>query len=358
MPHMRIMFATGQGGGHFGPLVPFARAFQHAGHEVLVAAPYSAAAMVERAGFAFHGLGEPHDRSAAWAPVFNGNSPGAAVVIPELFVGLDARAALPRMLELVEDHRPDLIVRETCEFASAVAAERFGVPLLDVGVHLDAAIDAGDGLADLAADALDELGPHALRRPRPVFTCAPPSLSTGDPEIERFRTETQPRVDRSLVYVSFGSEIRSPEPFIEAAHALAGVPKPVLMTIGRHLDPADLGPLPANVRVERWVPQAEVMPRTAAMVGHGGSGSTLQALAAGVPIAFLPRFVDGPANAQRVAALGAGIVATSAAQVTELLLDVSYREAAERLAEEIRALPPVADAVSSAVRSAGCAFAR
>ena len=54
--------------------------------------------MIERAGFAFHGVGEPHGRSAAWAPVFSGDGPGAPFVIRELFVGLDARAALPGMV--------------------------------------------------------------------------------------------------------------------------------------------------------------------------------------------------------------------------------------------------------------------
>ena len=34
-------------------------------------------------------------------------------------------------------------MRETCEFASAVAAEQFDVPLVDVGIHLDAGTDAG-----------------------------------------------------------------------------------------------------------------------------------------------------------------------------------------------------------------------
>ena len=140
---MRILFATGQGGGHFGPLIPFARAYQRAGHDVLVAGPHSAAGMVERAGFAFSGVGEPHGRSAAWAPVFSGDGPGAPFVIAELFVGLDARAALPGMLALTDDWRPDLIVRETCEFASAVAAEQFDVPLVDIGIHLDAGTDAG-----------------------------------------------------------------------------------------------------------------------------------------------------------------------------------------------------------------------
>jgi UDP:flavonoid glycosyltransferase YjiC (YdhE family) len=41
--------------------------------------------------------------------------------------------------------------------------------------------------------------------------------------------------------------------------------------------------------------------------GHGGSGSTLGALAAGVPLAVLPLFADQPQNARRGAEVGAGV---------------------------------------------------
>jgi UDP:flavonoid glycosyltransferase YjiC (YdhE family) len=348
---MRILFASGQGGGHFGPLVPFARSAQRAGHDILVAAPGAARGMVERAGFAFHALGEPWDREARWAPVFNGNSPGAAHVVRELFVALDARAALPGMLALVHNDRPDLIVRETTEFASCIAAAHFDVPVVDVGLHLDAAIDTDQVLRALAAPALEQLGPFRLNAP--VFTLSP----FGDTDaVTRFRHPARPRQDESLVYVSFGSEVREPDLFRGTAHALEAVPKRVLMTLGRHVDPDTLGPLPANVRVEAWIDQGEVMPHAAAMVGHGGSGGTLAALAAGVPIAFLPQFVDGPANADRIVGLGAGIVATDVAQaVRELLEDPSYRDAAQRVASEIRALPPVDEAVELFSRTAGSA---
>ena len=77
----------------------------------------------------------------------------------------------------------------------------------------------------------------------------------------------------------------------------------MLVTIGDRRDPAELCPLPPGVQVAHWVDQAQMMPRALAMVSHGGSGSTLLALAAGVPQAFVPLFVDGPANAARVAAL-------------------------------------------------------
>src|SRR6476661_4475041 len=108
---MRILFASTQGAGHVGPLLPFAR---------LDLAP---------------------DRATAWAPVFTPQSPGLVHTLQELFIGLDAAAALPGMLAAVERFAPDLIVRETCEFASAVAAERFGVPTVQVGIHLDTTID-------------------------------------------------------------------------------------------------------------------------------------------------------------------------------------------------------------------------
>jgi UDP:flavonoid glycosyltransferase YjiC (YdhE family) len=101
------------------------------------------------------------------------------------------------------------------------------------------------------------------------------------------------------------------------------------------------------------VSQTEVMPWAAAMVGHGGSGSTLTALAAGVPQALVPLFVDGPANARRIAALGAGLVAEDlAADVRALLEDPRYRRAAQTVAAEIAALPSVDEAVELIQRSA------
>ena len=55
---MRVLFSTTANDGHFGPLLPFARACAAAGHEVRVAAPESYAAAVERAGFAHEPFGD------------------------------------------------------------------------------------------------------------------------------------------------------------------------------------------------------------------------------------------------------------------------------------------------------------
>ena len=99
------------------------------------------------------------------------------------------------------------------------------------------------------------------------------------------------------------------------------------MTVGDAADPAELGPLPANVRAERWIPQAEILGEAAAMVGHGGFGTMLGALLAGVPQVVVPLFADQPYNARRIAALGAGLAADAERPET-------IRAAVERLLDE------------------------
>ena len=77
--------------------------------------------------------------------------------------------------------------------------------------------------------------------------------------MHRYRTDVPRRRTAELVYVTFGSEAAGsphyPRVYREAAEALDGLP--VLMTVGDRGDPADLGPLPRSVRVERWVSQAD-----------------------------------------------------------------------------------------------------
>jgi MGT family glycosyltransferase len=160
------------------------------------------------------------------------------------------------------------------------------------------------------------------------------------------------------VYVSFGTEVPArtrsyfPELYRRVLDALAGLEARILMTIGDEREPSELDPLPSSVRVERWVPQAAVMREAAAMVGHGGAGSTLSALAAGVPMAVVPVFADQPSNARRVAEIGAGVafdgpeaMAGLGQAVRDLIEDPAYRDRARRVAAEIEALPPVDDGV-------------
>jgi UDP:flavonoid glycosyltransferase YjiC (YdhE family) len=91
------------------------------------------------------------------------------------------------------------------------------------------------------------------------------------------------------------------------------------------------------------------MSHATAMVCHGGSGTVTMGLAAGVPMVVVPLFADQPWNAERVAALGAGIALDGAAEaiagladaVSRLIVDPAYRVNAARVAGEMRSLPTV-----------------
>jgi UDP:flavonoid glycosyltransferase YjiC (YdhE family) len=65
-------------------------------------------------------------------------------------------------------------------------------------------------------------------------------------------------------------------------------------------------PLPSFVHHCEYAPFRRIFPLCAAVVHHGGVGTTAQALAAGLPQLILPMAWDQPDNAARVKRLGAG----------------------------------------------------
>ena len=368
---MRVLLTTHRGAGHFGPLVPFAQACRRAGHDVLVAAPRPAAAMVARAGLDLHPFGEADP--AVEAPVFErirAMSPDEANehILRDLFGRIRGAAALPAMLEAVAGWGPDLVLHEMSELAGPAAAERHGVPHARVGIGL--AIGEHWGVGALNEALADLLAGRQCRLERtPYLTLAPPSLEFPSPEAPRALRFRDPAggvrplpdfwdgSDDPLVYVSFGSAAPNFDFFgglcRAVLRALGKLPLRILFTIGDQSDPEALGPLPRSVHVERWVPQADVMPHADAMVGHGGSGSTLMAMAAGVPLAVVPLFADQPYNARRIAQIGAGIALEGGVEavsevpraIRTLLEEPRYRRQARRVAAEVAALPPVDDAV-------------
>lgn len=134
---MRMLFASTAGAGHFGPMVPVAHALVAAGHEVRVAAPESFADHVARAGLEHVPFDDvpPEVMGAVFARIPSMTPEEAnATVVREVFGRLDARAAYPRVQQVVDDWAPDVILREPCEFGSLAAAERSGVPHAEVAI--------------------------------------------------------------------------------------------------------------------------------------------------------------------------------------------------------------------------------
>jgi len=97
---MRALFTSTRGAGHFNPLVPFARAFERAGHEVMFAGPPALEGSVEAAGFRFWLLDAPpeDEMGEIWARVPELPPEEAnEVVVGDIFGRLNTTAHLPRM---------------------------------------------------------------------------------------------------------------------------------------------------------------------------------------------------------------------------------------------------------------------
>jgi MGT family glycosyltransferase len=211
----------------------------------------------------------------------------------------------------------------------------------------------------------------------PYLSCFPASLDPASFAVTRARApavepsgEALPDWwddrDAPLVYVTFGTVLggmaEASASFGVVLEALAELPVRVLLTTGRAIDPAAFGTLPPNVHAERWIPQADVLAHARVVVCHGGSGTTLGAIAAGVPLVIVPLFADQRDNAAAVESAGAGIAveAVGAAAtatirvltreddeeriwdaVATVLADPSYREVAARIADEQRSVATV-----------------
>jgi MGT family glycosyltransferase len=110
-------------------------------------------------------------------------------------------------------------------------------------------------------------------------------------------------------------------------------------------DPAELGPVPANARVERFVPFAPLLPYVDLYLTNGGFGGLQLALAAGVPVVAAGTTEDKLEVNGRVAHAGVGIdlrtdrpePAVIRTAVRRVLTDPAYARRAGELAAEIAA---------------------
>jgi UDP:flavonoid glycosyltransferase YjiC (YdhE family) len=106
-------------------------------------------------------------------------------------------------------------------------------------------------------------------------------------------------------------------------------------------------------------PHTWLFPRMAAVVHHGGAGTTAAGLRAGVPSIVVPFFGDQPFWGQRVAALGVGpapiprqkLTADALAQaIQHATTDTTMQRKAAELGAKIRAEDGVAEAVKQIER--------
>ncbi len=170
---------------------------------------------------------------------------------------------------------------------------------------------------------------------------------------------------RPLVYASLGTVINDhPDFYRTLIEALANSSVDVLISCGKAFDIAQLGKLPANVEVEPYVDQMEVLSRTSLFVTHCGMNSTSEALYMGVPLLLFPLTAEQRAVARRVEELGAGIRLTDKAVdsanslgtiVFDALHNETLRAAAQAMREDLTSCPGPAGAADFIEQVAGAA---
>jgi UDP:flavonoid glycosyltransferase YjiC (YdhE family) len=353
-------------------MVPLAQAFRDAGHQVLWATAASGLSLVEEAGLeteraGLHGeqlaqvQGGLRSRAAALPPPER-----AAFMFPTMFGEALTPPMLADLLPIAERFRPDLMVHEHAELASPVVGAALGVPSAThaFGGAVPAAFlaEAGTRTAHLWEGLGLDQPSYAGCFESAYLDICPPSVQGVPLDHVAVRRPLRPvpwsgrphelgGLARPLVYFTLGT-VSNASPVLEVAvRSLARLPVQLLVTVGPDGDPAALGQVSDNVRVERWVPQAQLLPRCDVVVSHAGSGTFLGALAAGVPQLCLPQAADQFRNAE--AGVRAGVALSLApheadgeaiAAATRRLLDEpAFAEAARTVQAEIAAMPSPAE---------------
>jgi UDP:flavonoid glycosyltransferase YjiC (YdhE family) len=373
---MRFLVCTGGGYGNLHPLIPLAQALADRGHAVAFAVSSNHLRTLETLGFDAFSVGPAGGVSAVTTPAFQEEvaqlDQGArASRIIGAFAAV-ARATVPDIAGVIERWLPDALLRDSTAWGAWIAGEQTDTPvaLFDFA-GLPPQLIAAVGGAPLeklrTACGLPSDPSLATMYRWLVLVGSPPGWSDLDrlgptahlirpPEFDRAPIEARPEwldefaTGGPLIYATLGSVFgKSPKVWKAIFAAVADHPtRRVVATVGQSVSPASLGPVPANVRVEQYVPQSYLLDVADAVVGHAGYGTLMGALRRGLPIVTLPMpAADNLGHAARVSALGAGIVVPEDRRSPEVIGNAlrrvleqpSFREAARRLARGIAELP-------------------
>nr|UYS87211.1 HaiG1 [Streptomyces sp.] len=376
---MRILVTASCSEGLVLPLVPIAWALRSAGHEVLVTAPANMAGVITDAGLPF---AECHP-AVEMPEVLSFDREGNAVPMPRgeenllPHIGRGYARLAVRLLDgvraLAERWRPDLIVTETYGFVGPLIAAELSLPWVEQGMRLSSPPSITRAGVDELRPEMTALGHADLPPALLALDLCPPGLRPQDrPGSLRMRFVPYngrmenlpgwvlvPR-ERPRVCLTFGTRVplnRSPirggfSMLEELTHRLPELGAEVVVGAADSVV-RDLGNLPDGVRAAAQLPMGQILPSCDLVVHHGGVGTTLTALTAGVPQLAIPVIAEVWESARLLTAAGAArqvpFAEASADAVVQaaaaMLKDPSYGERARLLRSEIAELPSPADAV-------------
>jgi UDP:flavonoid glycosyltransferase YjiC (YdhE family) len=385
---------------HYYPMVPLAWALRAAGHDVRVAGQPPVVQPVLTSGLVAVPAGASYDLMAGIAELneavkaAQGSMPTSVedmrALPPGVLRGFRDAQMLPHvsaaaamaddLIAATRSWRPDLIVADPVTLVAPLLADVLGCPLVH---HLWGPFMPGlnhfPGLggdpADWPADlrALFErygAGPRARHAVATVDPCPAGLQSDGVPNPIPVRyvpyngpgtapdwLNEPPRAPRVCVSWSMSnSRAVGSDGFQVPAIVAALRPLDVeLVVTVKASDRAALGTPPDGVRFLAELPLNVVLPGCAAAVHHAGAGTLLTAVVYGVPQVMVTPMPDQTFNAERLAAVGAGVALKAdrlepddlTAAVSAVLTDDGWAQAADRLRAENDSRPTPADAVAT-----------
>ncbi|MFD8812050.1 nucleotide disphospho-sugar-binding domain-containing protein [Streptomyces sp. NPDC059627] len=361
---MRMLFMSPPNLGAVFGMVPLAQAAVAAGHDVLFGTCSTAVPLLAQAGLNVVDVA-PDGDFAALLPrerhAFASNRPDAVSErsgAPHFFETF-ADLMLAGSRELVARWRPDLVVHTS----QALVARHLGVPTLFHGIgflhHPDmvspwlrAKSARRRGICDFAVNV------------------SPPSMSAVEPFGRPMRYIPysgggalpdwlfQP-LRRSRIAVTLGTvapRFTGTHPLQWILDSAGQVDAEFVFALGG-ADPAGLGRLPANVRAVAWLPLDALVRTCTAVVHHGGAGSIMASLDAGLPQLVLPQGADQFDNTDVLIRRGVGVTSSldrpAAEVLCRLLDDERLAASARQVQAEMAAMPTPAETVSKIAQDVG-----
>jgi UDP:flavonoid glycosyltransferase YjiC (YdhE family) len=377
---MKVLCSSTPMEGVFAPFVPLGKALLAAGHDVVVATGPDLEQRVRREGFAtaVAGPAAMEGAMAAMADPAVANAPGGEHwhFGAAMFGAVIASAKLPALRQLADDYQPDLIVHAEVDVAAPLLAAERGLPSVTYGFAQPLDPNMLAALAERVAPLWRSAGlnpdPYAgIYRDRYLDPCPAslqgergPAAAAAEPirpEVPGDPTASLPDWaatlgGRPVVYLSLGAVplFNQPDKFEALLADLAHEDLDLIVTVSELNDPAALGPQPANVHVERWLPLAPLLSGCDVVVCHAGSGTTLAALTAGLPLVLVPQGADQHTNADACQRAGVARVlygdAVTSTAVRDAVMAIAEPESPEqsmarRIAAEIATMPAATEVV-------------
>lgn len=372
---MKIVCSFVGGAGHLVPQLPLLRALADAGHELTLVGRQSAVSSAP-AGLFASVAPRPDPRSvmsADIAPLAPMNIDAELAVVSSYFAGRAAEQSFDAVSP--ELTGASLLVCDELDFGAMAAADLAGVPVVVVSVIASGALVRPTRVTPSVLELRARHGIEGAPRLRGDLFVAPfaPSMrqaASGDwadgpktlwmrPGPTGARSSTAASFPDGSILVTLGTEFNteSGDLFDRILLALADIDAPIIVAIGRDLDPARFAPQPQHIRVERFVDLGALIPRASVVVHHGGSGLFTACALGGAPQVVFPMGADQPFTAERVAALGLGLAMDAIASTPEHIheaiarvrADASMRANTAALRDELLALPSPESLVPSIV---------